>query len=112
MTCIYCKWERNIVDLLVTPATKPKPRWQDGTAKMSGCNKLWQLCAVDTTGPVSNNGGEQLAGGLPPPRARAKRKEGRNGEGCERSWKLQEKATRETIKGVRGLSVALMGTDE
>jgi hypothetical protein len=40
MTCKCRKWEGNVVDLLVTPATKSKPRQQEGTTKMSGCNKL------------------------------------------------------------------------
>jgi hypothetical protein len=44
--------------MLVTPATKSKPLEQNGTTKMSGCNKLRLLC----TGPVSRDAGEQSAG--------------------------------------------------
>jgi hypothetical protein len=29
---------------------------------MSGCNKLWSVCAVDPTGPVSKDAGEQSPG--------------------------------------------------
>jgi hypothetical protein len=45
---------------------------------MSVCNKLWSVCAVDATGPVSRDAGEQSAGATPhrrgallPPRAPA-----------------------------------------
>jgi hypothetical protein len=59
------KWEGDAVDLLVTPATKSKPRGQEGIVKMSGGNKLWSVCAVDARGPVSRDAGEQSAGATP-----------------------------------------------
>jgi hypothetical protein len=95
MTCKCCKWEGKIVDLLVTPATKSKPRGQEGNVKMSDCNKLWQLCAVDTTGPLSNDWGEQLAGATPrrrgvllPPRVGGKGRS--NGKRFQTSLEAEE----------------------
>jgi hypothetical protein len=73
----------DIVDLLVTPATKSKPRGQEGTAKMSGCNKLWSVYAVDPTGEQSAGATPRRRGALLPPRAGEKR-ERENGEGAER----------------------------
>jgi hypothetical protein len=85
------KWEGDGVNLLVTPATKSKPRGQEGIAKMSGCNKPWSVCAVDHRGPVSRDAGEQSAwatprrrGALLPSRARAKSGKGEHGQVCER----------------------------
>jgi hypothetical protein len=82
-------WNGDIVKFLVTPATKSKPRGQKGTVKMSGCNRLWPVCAADATGPISRDAGEQSAGAPPrrrgvvlPPRGR----KGRHGEEC--LWRL------------------------
>jgi hypothetical protein len=50
--------------------------------------------------------------GRPDTRARVEKAEGRNGEDCERPWSLQEKATTETIGGVRGFLFSLMGNDD
>jgi hypothetical protein len=51
--------------MLVTPATKSKPRGQKGIVKMSGCNRLWSVCAADATGAVSRDAGEQSTGATP-----------------------------------------------
>jgi hypothetical protein len=62
-----------------------KAAGQEGIVKMSVCNKLWSFCAVDATGPVSRDPGEQSAGATPrptggkpfcPPRAGEKREKG------------------------------------
>jgi hypothetical protein len=58
--------------LLITPATKAKPRGQERTVKMSGCNQLWSVCAKDPTGLCSQNVGGQPAGGPLAPPALAK----------------------------------------
>jgi hypothetical protein len=101
--------------LLVTPATKSKSWGQKGTVKMSGCNRLWSVCAADATGPVSRDAGEQSAGATPRrrgallPHAQAKITEGSHGEGYV--WQLWEKINRQD-RGVSGASLALMGNDD
>jgi hypothetical protein len=65
--CIWTKeggrnWKGYVIDLLVTAATKSKRWMQNATVKMPGCNKLRSVCALDTTGPVSIDSGEQSAG--------------------------------------------------
>jgi hypothetical protein len=35
------EYQEDAFDFLVSPATKSKPLGQEGTVKMSGCNKLW-----------------------------------------------------------------------
>jgi hypothetical protein len=47
---------------------------QKGTVKMSGCNRLRSAFAVDATGPVWRDSGEQSAGALlAPARGRTER---------------------------------------
>jgi hypothetical protein len=55
---------KNVVALLVYLGDQSKAAagW---TAKRSGCNKLWSVCAVDPTGPVSKDAGEQSPGPRP-----------------------------------------------
>jgi hypothetical protein len=58
-----CKWKGDVVDLLVTAATKAAG--QEGTARISDCNKLWSVCVADPTGPVSRDAAEESAGATP-----------------------------------------------
>jgi hypothetical protein len=83
--------EQDVVDLLVTPATKSKPRGQEGTAKMSGCNKLWLVCAVDSTGEQSAGAAPRRRGALLPPRAGGKR-ERENGERSRKTPQIEREA--------------------
>jgi hypothetical protein len=53
------KWEGDIVTLMIFLETKSKARGQNVVTKMSDCNKLWSVYAMDGTGPMSKDAGER-----------------------------------------------------
>jgi hypothetical protein len=57
-----CKWKENAD----SPGDQIQAAGQNGTTKISPRNKLWSVSAVDRTGPVLKDAGEQLAGILLP----------------------------------------------
>jgi hypothetical protein len=75
MTRKCCKWERNIVDLLITPAIGSKPRGRRGRSKCPdtidrGISARWTPQVPCQMMGVSSRQGPHPAGGGPPaPRA-------------------------------------------